>query len=142
MQRDTFLEYKKYRYLKAAGLLVILAVTAYLFHHPPTGAYGGSWLGYLLGILSALIVVVLLLYGIRKRLPQMRAERRNPSNVSLPRQDAPDRRTRRVNWLRHHGATLQGWLSAHTYLGTALIVLATLHTGFQFGWNIHTSALS
>ena len=33
---------------------------------------------------------------------------------------------------------LRGWVSAHVYLGTALLVIGTLHTGFQLGFNIHT----
>lgn len=109
MQRQTLLEYERYRYLKVALLLAALATTAYLLHRPPIGAYGGTWLGYVLGVVSTGIIGLLVWFGVRKR--------------------------------RYLGAgNLEGWLSAHVYLGAALLPLATLHTGFQFGWNVHTLA--
>lgn len=104
-----FLEYNHYRYLKLALLLVAAAITAYILHRPAIGPYGGTWLGYILGVIATAIVLLLLWLGVRKR--------------------------------NYYGAgTMQGWLSAHVYLGMSLIVVATLHSGFQFGWNIHTLA--
>ncbi|WP_439816821.1 hypothetical protein [Zavarzinia sp. CC-PAN008] len=102
--------YGGFRYLKWAVVLVVGSIVAYALDNPVDVPNGGTWLGYTLGTIGALIIFWLTWFGVRKR------------------QYAPGR------W------RLEAWLSAHIYLGLSLIVVATLHTGFQFGWNLHTLA--
>ena len=109
---DSILDYRSYRYLWISLILSIGSITAYLWHDPIGVPNGGSWLGYTLGTIGALLILWLLWFGIRKR--------RYASGSSSAR----------------------GWLSAHVYLGTTLILISFLHAGFQVGWNIHTLALT
>lgn len=147
VQRPNVMRYNNGRYLKLGGWLALLAVAGYVLFEPAaTEPYGGTPTGYVLGILSQLIVFLLFWYGIYKRYPVSErnrrvAERRKPEGWEVD-EAASSRRTQRrrsepqQDW--RYGQTLQGWLSLHINLGTALIVLATLHTGFEFGWNVHT----
>jgi hypothetical protein len=105
---DTMLNYGRYRYLWIMLLLLLGSLVAYIWHFPIGRPNGGSWLGYTLGTIGAVLIVWLMLLGIRKR--------RYASRVG----------------------SVRGWTSAHVYLGTSLILVTLLHSGFQFGWNIHT----
>ena len=112
-QHQSILEFKHGRYFKVALLLCVAAIGVYWWHEPPAvnpKPYGGSWLGYTEGIIAAVLVLWLMLLGVRKRSYQ--------SNLG----------------------SVQGWTSAHVYLGASLIVVASLHCAFEFGWNIHTLA--
>lgn len=104
----SFINHAGFRYLRLSLILVVAAIAAYAWHEPRTIANGGTWLGFTLGGVSAFIVLLLLWFGVRKR--------RYRSCVG----------------------TVRGWLSAHVYLGLVLPVLAALHSGFQFHWNVHT----
>lgn len=107
---ESILAFKKRRYLWLALIVVAVSVAAYWFDNPQEPPNGGTLLGYVLGTAGALLIVWLSWFGVRKR---------------------------------QYASTLgsvQGWLSAHVYLGTALVVVVLLHTGFQFGANVHTLA--
>jgi hypothetical protein len=106
----TFLEYERYRYLKVAVALLVLSMVVYVVDDPPGGRSGSSWTGYGLGTIAAATIFWLMWLGIRKR-----------SYAAT-------------------GAPLKGWVSAHVYLGTALVFLVPLHSAFEFGWNVHTLA--
>lgn len=146
MLRPGFLEHKDYRYLKLAVGLALIAILVYWFSTPAGGsAYGGSWYGYVLGIASLQLVLVHAWYGIRKRRTPRIAERRKGWRKKRGKPDTSgdpgnDRRQQcpEDNW--RYGGALRGWLSAHVYMGGLLLALATLHSGFHFGWNVHTLA--
>jgi len=106
----SLLHYRGSRYLWWGLALVALSVALYSTQTGLGRRNGGTWQGYTLGTLGALLIVWLALYGIRKRAYSSRL------------------------------GSVQGWASAHVYLGIALTVVATLHCAFNFGWNIHTLA--
>lgn len=103
-----------YRYLKLALAIGGASVVAWLWERSgegaPTVSFGGTPTGYVLGTIAAAIVVLLTWFGARKR-----------------------------SYASTFG-TVQGWLSLHVYLGLALVVIGTLHTGLELGWNVHSVA--
>jgi hypothetical protein len=107
---ESILAFRKRRYLWVAIIVSLLAIAAYVLDDPQEPPNGGTVLGYTLGTIGTLLILWLTWFGIRKR---------------------------RYSSTR---GTVQGWLSAHVYLGVALLIIVLLHAGFQFGVNVHTVA--
>lgn len=109
--RDTahegFLGHRRGRWLKVSAALSLTAILAYALIDQTPRPNGGTALGYALGTLGAGLIVWLSLIGLRKRI------------------------------ITTGPYSLKGWTSAHVWLGLSLIVIATLHSGFQLGLNVH-----
>ena len=124
VRHTSFLAYDRYRYLIVAVVAVIAAILLYWLVPPYGGRYGGGWAGYTLGTVGALLILWLTWFGYRKRRYNSRLAGRT-DRAGDPAEDS-SRLARR--------------LSAHVYLGCAVLVIVTLHTSFHFHWNIHTLA--
>ncbi len=104
---QSFISYKNFLYLKISLVFCFCCIVAYLIHDSLPSPSGGTWLGYALGTISVILVFWLASLGVRKR------------NYSGTKNNAV------------------GWVSAHVYLGSSLLVVTTLHSGMQFGLNVH-----
>ncbi len=109
-EHESFLRYQGYKWLKIALVISAVALLIYGFNDVQPKPNGGSIYGYLTGTIGVGLILWLAWLGVRKR------------DISPGR------------W------SLKSWTSAHVYLGLSLIVIASLHTGFDFGWNVHTLA--
>ena len=98
------------RYLWWSLFLLVVSGVIYATQGNVQPPNGGTWQGYVLGTIGAILIFWLTALGVRKRT------------------------------YRSTLGSVQGWTSAHVYLGTALLIIATLHAGFQIGWNLHTLA--
>ena len=107
---QSFISYKNFKSLKGSVVLCAAVLGLYVVAEPSATSAGGTWLGYVGGCLGGVLMVWLACLGIRKR------KYKNTELLAV------------------------GWVSTHIYLGTALLLVVSLHSGFHLGLNIHSLA--
>lgn len=107
---NSFLTYRSGRWLWISVAIAVGLVLHYVSYQSRTVAYGGSAEGLLYGVAGTGLIAILMYLGHRKR-----------------------------SYASSMG-TLQGWVSAHVYLGLLTLLVIPMHAGFRFGWDVHTLA--
>jgi hypothetical protein len=108
--KQNIINYLDFRWLKVNLIFFGFLLGFYLFDDPLAGRDGATFLGYTYGVIATLGIILLMFLGIRKRA--------YASNFG----------------------TLKGWVSAHIWIGLFLALIVPLHSGFQFGMNVHSLA--
>jgi hypothetical protein len=110
MIEGSVLSYGGKRYLILAALAGAALLGSYVYYASDTTPSGGTVGGLIYGSVGLAAILVLMCLGIRKR-----------------------------SYASHLG-TVQGWVSAHVYLGLLTLLIIPMHAGFHFGWDMHTLA--
>jgi hypothetical protein len=106
----SFLTYRRGRWFWITAGSAGALALHYLNYRSQTIPYGGTAVGLIYGLIGTIIIAVLMFLGVRKR-----------------------------SYASGTG-TLQGWVSAHVYLGLLSLLIIPMHAGFRFGADIHTFA--
>jgi len=112
MAADTLLTYAGKRYLWLGTIAGVALLVSYYYYARDTVPSGSTLGGLIYGWLGFLAILVLMFLGIRKR------------------------------WYASRLGTVQGWTSAHVYLGLLTLLIIPMHAGFRFGWDVHTLAFA
>src|SRR5215831_5751 len=108
--QGTLLTYGSKRYLWGSVIGAVALLLSYSYYAQTAIPSGSTVWGLVYGWIGLIAILVLMFLGIRKR------------------------------WYFSHLGTLQGWTSAHVYLGLLTLLIIPMHAGFQFGWDVHTLA--
>lgn len=99
------------RWRRRAWVVLLLLIGSYVWYASHEYPHGGSPIGLTYGTLGVFLIVLLMLYGIRKRSYKNR-------------------------W-----GMLQTWLHVHIYLGLLVLVVILFHSGFRFHDTMAVTAL-
>lgn len=107
---ESFLTYGSKRWLLIGIVSSLLLSSSYLWYRRYMLPHGGTPVGLAYGVTATAIILLLMVLSVRKR-----------------------------RYAKGLG-TMQGWTSAHVYLGLMTLLLIPLHAGFKFRVDVHTLA--